>query len=373
MIKIGIDGNLLCGKRTGMGTVVHNVLPYWKSNKNRMFILFLPEKLADNEMQVLKNNGIKVRIIGKHNYFSWEQIVLPKAIKKEHLDVLWCPYNTMPVTVKCKKVVTINDVIFMDSPLKSAPTVYKKLGIIYRRFFSTIAAKKSDTIITISNYAKNEINRVFKDVSPKIKVIYLGADYSGEKLDENSKNAFFSKSGIKQPYILGFGSIDSRKNSFTLIKAYYMLPESVKRKYQLVLFGFRDYKNSDQYTYIKDNNIENIILLEYVSDKEKNTLYSESKMFIFPSLSEGFGIPVLEAFANNTPVITSNTTSIPEVAGDAAILINPTDAKLICSAIEKITDDDSVGNKMIALGKEKLKEFDWKETADNICRVLMGV
>ena len=370
MLKIGVDGNLLCGKRTGMGTVVHNVLPYWKASPNCTIKLYVPEKLESAYEEKLRSNGIEIQVLTKGNYFKWEQSTLPGALKRDSIDVLWCPYNTAPLHVPCKTVVTINDVIYMMMPISSAPSLYKKLGIIYRRTIVPKAAKKASRIITISEFARKDILKVFPMVGEKTTVIYLGADYSGVCLDARGKEAFFERNLIKEPYILGFGSLEARKNSFALIRAFEKLARSTEKGYKLVLFGFRGFEESEQYKYIQAHQLTDVVLLGYVTDAEKNTLYKSSRMFVFPSLSEGFGIPVLEAFANKTPVITSNTSSIPEVAGNAAILIDPENEGQLVEAMQRLLRDDELSNGLVASGLLQLGKFNWSKTADEILRQL---
>lgn len=373
MRKIGIDGNLLCGKRTGMGTVVYNVLLHWRSDKKHMITLYVPEHLDSDYCKILEKNGITVKVLGKSNYMKWEQIILPSEVKRDGIDVLWCPYNTSPLKVTCKTVVTINDVIYMNAPLSSAPSIYKKMGIIYRRTIVPLAAKRASAIITISEFAKNEIASAFRIVDKEIKVIYLGADFSNNYLDGLEKENFFKNNEIKSPYILGFGSLEARKNTIAVIRAFNNLPTQVRENIQLVLFGFRGFKESEIEKYLLDNRIDNVKVLGYVSDEEKNTLYSESSMFVFPSLSEGFGIPVLEAYANKTPVITSNSTSLPEVAGDAAILVEPTNENKIRHAIMHLIEDHNLVETMIEKGIEQLSKFNWNTTARDIMRVIMSL
>lgn len=373
-MKIGIDGNLLCGKKTGMGTVVYHVL---KNYENRInddeIILYVPEKLNEEYSRFLEQNGITVKVLKKSNYMIWEQFILRKQIKKDKLDVFWFPYNTATTKVTCKSVVTINDVIYIKSPLLAPPTLYKKIGQLYRKIFVPIAACKAQRIITISEYARNEILTEFPSVSDKIEVIYLSAETSRDKFDAEVWEEYKHKNGITDHYILGFGSLEKRKNSLQLIKSYEALPDEYRKLYQLVLFGFRGWEKSEEYIYIKEHHLDSVVLLGYVSDEEKSSLYANSRMFVFPSLSEGFGIPILEAFANYTPVITSMTTSLPEVAGDAAILVNPRDGTDITNAMKKLLDDKLLCNKMIKMGTQQYAKFNWKITAEKIFHVIYQI
>lgn len=371
MLRIGIDGGLLCGSRTGMGTVVYNVLPFWKTDENVHITLYLPEPPDSALAEKLRENGIETIILGRHNYFSWEQKVLPKAVKNDGIDVLWCPYNTAPLNVKCRTVLSVHDIIYMSASLGSAHSLYKKLGIIYRRMNVPKAVKKAAQIITVSRFSASEITRTFRSAEGKLSVIYHGSPDPEEYQEDNETEEFPVSCGITKPYILGFGSLESRKNSFMLIKVFEDLPDNIKNTYKLVLFGFRGYEGSEQYRYIKEHNIGNIVVLGYVSEKEKEMLYRKAQMFVFPSLSEGFGIPVLEAFANGTPVITSDTTSLPEVAGDAAILTDPTDADALSRAIIQLAQDSGLCERLSEAGRTRAEKFDWSTAAEQIMSVLL--
>lgn len=372
-MRIAIDGNLLTGKKTGMGTVVYSVLTCWKATKQKKVILYVKEKLDIGFETILKENGIIVKVLGQSNYFKWEQTVIPKAVKRDKIDILWCPYNTAPIMASCKTVVSIHDVIYMDAPLRSAPSMYKKLGIIYRKHIVPIAAKKAKQIITGSEFARMEIIRFFPIWKRKINVVLNGADISAVCLSEADKTSFFRSKGIKSPYILGFGSLEARKNSLRLISSYDKMPQKIRDTYQLVLFGFRGYEESEDYEFIRKHHLEDrVVVLGYVSDQQKTTLYQKSELFVFPTLSEGFGIPVLEAFAAETPVITSNVTSLPEVAGDAAVLVNPKRKDEIIHAIKIVLSDKNKKEKMIAAGKEQLSKFSWEKTADAIWKIIVN-
>ncbi len=370
---IAVDGNLMCGKRTGMGTAAYNIVRQWHPDSSIRVILYVPEKLESDYMQELQANGIEIKILGKFNYAKWEQKILPFAVDADRADVLWSPYNTAPLRIKAKKVMTINDVIYMKASLIETPTLYKKAGLLYRRLVVPRAAKGAAKIITISEYARQEIGQMFPYVQDKIDVIYDSASKDTTALDDQERDAFFRKHSIRNNYILAFGALEKRKNVLRVIKAYEQLPEQIRENYQLVLFGFRGYEGSDIEKYLQENGQGlDIVVLGFVLDEEKNTLYQNCECFVFPSLSEGFGIPVLEAYANHAPVITSNTASLPEVAGDASVLINPENIEEISHAIFDVLQWDI--NKKIVWkdkAKEQLKKFDWQKTANRIWQVLL--
>lgn len=367
---IGVDGNLLCGRKTGMGTVVHHVIQRWKAADDVSIIVYVPGELDEEYRKMLLKNGITVKRYAHSSYPVWEQIILPKEIQKDHVDALWCPYNTAPLFCKCRTVVTIHDVIYMEERIFKVQSMYKKMGVIYRRLIVPKAARRAESIITGSEYAKKEMVRYMPYAEGKITVTNNGVEFAKESATQGTK--ILNDNCITTPYILGFGSLEKRKNSMGLIKAYCNLPEMIKEKYQLVLFGFRDYENSPEYTFIQENNLKTVKVLGYISEAEKNALYANSFMFVFPSLSEGFGIPILEAYVNQIPVITSNVTSLPEVAGDAAILVNPKKLSEIRDAMLKLIKDPEQRKSMIERGLEQYKKFDWDVTAAEIFDILKG-
>lgn len=368
-MRIGVDGNLLCGKKTGMGIVAASILKNLELD-DAAITIFVPGNIDTELAEVFRKKNFEIVNCGSANYFKWEQLVLPKVVKKYNIDVLWCPYNTAPLNVSCPTVVTVHDVIYMSLKLKEASSLYKKAGLIYRRTVVPLAIKKAEEIVTISNYAKKDICKCFPLTRDKIRIVYNSTDFEVSSLPPTEEQVFFEKHKIEKPYILGFGSLESRKNSMGLIKAYKRLNQKLRDKYQLVLFGFRGYEESKEYAYIKENEIANIIVLEYVSDEEKNSLYKNSTMFVFPTFSEGFGIPILEAYVNGTPVITSNVTSLPEVAGNAAVLIDPHNTDEICVEIERLLMDKDKRNDLMDKGKRQLDKFDWKKSAKEMYSIL---
>lgn len=371
-MHIGVDGNLLCGKKTGMGTVVYAVIKRWKKEACEKITIFVPENIDEDLYDVLDRNGIIIKILGKTNYFVWEQIVIPKAVKKEKIDVLWCPYNTAPFITNCPIVVTVHDLIYMSLKVRFVPSLYKKAGAIYRKSVVPIAVKKAEKIITISNYAKKEICDYFPSSENKIEIVYNSADFNNNALSADAEISFFERNGISKPYILGFGSLETRKNTLGLIKAFDMLPENHKVNNQLVLFGFRGFEQSKEQRYIQDNHC-NVVVLDYISDEEKASLYRNAKMFVFPSFSEGFGIPLLESFTNNCPVITSNRTALPEIGGSACIYIEPDDLKNISDAMLKLLESKDIRYKLILNGKQRLLDFDWDKTSEGVIKILRQV
>lgn len=368
-MRLAIDGQLLTENRTGMGVYTFNILRYWDKNRDNVIIYFPGQPPKDLE-DLAETNGFQIRKLKKCNYFKWEQIVLPREVKKDEADLLWCPYCTAPLIPPCPISVVIHDAIYMNLRIRDTQTLYKKLGVIYRRITVPRAAKNAISVATVSEFSQKEICKHFPVVKKKITVIPNGIE-STEKPSDLFKNEFFRKSEIIGKYILGFGSLEARKNTLALIKAYEQLDVSIKKEYQLVLFGFRGYENSTEKAYIEKQDLVTYIKpLGYITDEEKKCLYSNCSVFVFPSLSEGFGIPLLEAFDSDVPVITSNVTSLPEVAGKGALLVDPENIESISKSISKILMNPELTSMLISEGKKQVEKYKWNTASKKMQELL---
>ena len=362
---IGIDGSLLTGKRTGMGNVLYNILLNLKKREDTKYVLYVKDDLDENLHRNILEKNFTVKKIGYVNYFVWEQVILPYYAKKDRIDIFWFPNNTGSIGMKCKKIVTIHDLIFMNKKEFKPPTLYKKIGKMYRRLIVPIIAKKSEKIITISKASKNEIISYFPNLEKKIEVIYNGINTRNEKLLDNEWKVFCDKNKIKEDFVLSFGALEQRKNTMTVVKVFEELNEI-----QLVLVGFRGYKKSKEYKYITNKGIDNICVLEYVTDKELNSLYNKARAFMFLSLKEGFGLPILEAMSNDALVITSNVSCMPEIGGNAAIYVEPSNIDEIRTKLIEIFENKKIQEQIKAKYDENLKRFSWEKTANSVIKVL---
>ncbi|MBR5595926.1 MAG: glycosyltransferase family 4 protein [Lachnospiraceae bacterium] len=357
---LGIDGYFMCGKRTGMGVMLENILCRWNSNSFKKTILFIPSKSTNEKIELIKEMGVEIVEGPDKNFALWEQIILPHLAKKNNVDSMWFPYNTGSVLWRGKTIVTIHDLIYMHSDLKKQPSLYNFFGTIYRRSVVPIMVKKAERILMSSKTSKKELIREFEDSKEKIRVIYCSCEENNECIKYEEWEGFREKYNLGK-YILAFGSNAPRKNTLRNIQAFEKVLCEQKMDYKLVLFGFKNWRESESFLYAKDKELlDKIVFLEYISEKEKNTLYANAELFLFTSTEEGFGIPILEAFKMGTNVITSNTTSMPEIAGDAALLIDPYSVENISNAVSRIiTMNIKEREALKRKGKERLLFFSW--------------
>ena len=249
-----------------------------------------------------------------------EHVLLPRACRSERIDLLHCPKSAVPFRAPCPVVVTLHDLI----PIRH-PETEKFAARIYWRLQIPIAAKRNSFIITDSEYARQEIIDYFRVPPEKIRALMLGFNpVMLEPRDPVTAAAVGNKYGLPEGYILYVGTIQPRKNLITLIEAFYRVRKTGEITLKLVVVGRKGWLYNDLFAKIKELDLEQeVIFTGFVPDEELPFIYSGARVFAYLSLFEGFGLPPLEAMACGAPVITSNTTSLPEVVGDAGIAVPP--------------------------------------------------
>jgi len=364
-LRIGINARYLQRQMTGIERYTSELI----RNLGRMdskdkFMLFfnkherLPNlRFADNIIPYVSRfptKRVMLRIL-------WEELFLYFEIRKKKLDIFHGPSFVVPLIKpkNCKYVITIHDLSWFLYP--ESFTFFNKL---FFKIFLPVSILNSDRIIADSLSTKGDIIRFFNVNPSKIEVIYLGIDDSFIKPLRSERNEdILRKYGLPKDYILSIGSLLPRKNVVNIIKAFNELKKKGLND-KLVIIGKKAWLYDQIFSVINDFNIEReIIFTGYVDDKDLPFLYSRAKLLLFPSLYEGFGLPILEAMACGCPVITSNVSSMPEVAGDAALLVNPDSVDSIVLAMEKILYNDKMRESLISKGYIQARRFNWKRTA----------
>lgn len=292
----------------------------------------------------------------------WEQLVLPASITDS--NVLWSPTNIGPFRARYH-VLSIHDVAVFDHP-----EWYSRAYGFWRRLVLPLVARRACKILTGSNFSKARIIDVLKIRPERIEVTYYGVDPSFAARPAAQDSSTLSKLGIIWPYILNVGLISSRKNVARLLAAWEIVAAQHPRLH-LVMVGRSGLAFSD--LRMLQSLPGNTIHLEHVDDALLTTLYANALAFAFPSLYEGFGFPVLEAMASGVPVITSNTSSLPEVAGDAAIFVDPYSVESIAEGILRLTDTPVLREELCHKGHAQAKHFTWEHTAERTWKILQEV
>jgi glycosyltransferase involved in cell wall biosynthesis len=290
----------------------------------------------------------------------------PGAARNDNkVDVFWLPHlNFASFSRNCRLVLTIYDLSFL-----LYPEFFSWRRNFWHKFLGVEKLiRRADTVVTISENSKKDISRIFGLAGDKIKVIYPGIDREFRPLGkENPKLARVrEKYGLPEKFILNLGTFEPRKNIPGLIRAFdAAAARSGAGEWHLVLAGGSGWKNKEIFQAIdKAKNKDRIKIIGYVKKSERAALYNLAEIFAYPSFYEGFGLPVLEAFASGAPVVTSAISSMPEVAGEAVLLIDPNDERTIAEALFALMNDEKLRESYSARGLEQAKKFSWEKSAE---------
>jgi len=291
--------------------------------------------------------------------------IINNLIKKYKLELVHEPSPILPIISGTHFIATVHDII----PLLFPKIVSTRLKIYFQLFFK-YQVKRASHLIAVSNYTKNDIIKFLKIPKHKISVVYNGVDKQYKLLNKSLCKKFLQKKyKIPKNFLLYVGTLDPRKNVRLILLAF----EKLKRHFpllKLVIVGKNDWKNYEIVKIIKQLGIQDkVIFTGFVPDEELPSFYNSAAVFVFPSLYEGFGLPPLEAMACGCPVITSNTSSLPEVVGDAGIMVNPHDIKGLANAIEKVLTNKKLRQQMIKNGLKQAKKFSWEKCAKETLKV----
>jgi glycosyltransferase involved in cell wall biosynthesis len=305
----------------------------------------------------------------------WEQVGLQKSGKLENVDLLHCPYFASPLMPLFPTVVTIHDVI----PLVLKEYAWRKLTTAYNTLVST-AAKRAQAIIAVSQYSKRDIEQTLRIPSERIHVIGNAVDESFRPISDSwLLSTVRERYNIGERYVLYFGGFDLRKNVPRLIRAYSQLPMSIRREHQLVVAGrLHNLGNHPLYPdprpLVRELGLDGrVIFTGQIREQDKAPLYSGATAFVFPSLYEGFGMPVLEAMACGTPVLTSNSSSLPEVVGEAGVLVDPTSTETIADALGHLLEDEPFRRELGQRALDRSRSFTWRQVAEQTVEVYRRV
>lgn len=290
-----------------------------------------------------------------------EHVLIPLACKRERIDLLHCPKSAIPyLSPGCPVVVTLHDLI----PIMH-PEWETFAARTYWRLQMPVAARRSDFIITISEYACRDITQMYSVPEDRIRVVMNGFNpRMAQHCHTDHASAVKAKYGLPDDYILYVGTIQPRKNIDTLIEAFAALKCKHEINQKLVIAGRKGWLYDELFARIAELGLENdIIFTGFVPDEDLPCIYQQARLFVYLSLCEGFGIPPLEAMACGVPVIASNTSAIPEVIGDAGITVPPENAEQVADAILRVLRDNDLAANMSNLGKVRAAQFSWDQAA----------
>lgn len=374
--SILIEGGPLFIQRSGVGQYLYKLLEglFELDEKNSYYIygfLFIGKKLKQPFVSQWKNVHYRmVRYLPSkvYNVFSRRVFVPPADIMTaKNPDIaIFGNYVRSPLPLGAKSISFVYDLSYESHRDKADK---KNSQLLTKRVPITI--NKSDVIVTISQNSKKEITERYGIGESKVAVINPALDHRQYyPRTKNEQAQVAKKYGIKGRYVLYVGTIEPRKNIVGLLNAYAALPERLRSKYSLVLAGGKGWKNEDIYKRIQELSHLNIILTGYAPDEDLPALHSGASLFVFPSFYEGWGMPPLEAMACGTPVITSNNSSLPEVVGDAGIMVDAHNTVELRRQIEKVLTDKKLAASLAKKGLKQAAEFSWDKSAKQLHEVI---
>lgn len=371
-MKIGIDCRVLMDKQySGVAAYTNNLLlTLLDIDKKNQYKLFYNSFLkSDQRLHAFERDNVEI-IKSNHsnkvfNYGLQKTLAYPKIDKlMKGLDIYFAPhFNFISLSKEAKFVLTIHDVSFLRYP----EFFSFRQNFWHRSLAIKKLLKRADVVVAVSENTKQDLIELLNVPEEKIKVIYSGLNQAKTKyFSQEKRDKYFKEQGIKSGYILYLGNIEPRKNINTLISSYNLLRQENEdlKNTQLILAGAPAWKiKKAMLNWKKSPYKEDIILTGYVSEEEKEYLYSGAKVFAYPSFYEGFGFPPLEAMSHSVPVVASNVSSLPEITGKAAILVDPYRREEIVEALAIAIQDKAMREKMITLAQEQIEKFNWESSA----------
>jgi len=368
-LKIAINTRfLLKNKLEGIGRVTFEIVKRLvRDHPEDEFIFFFDRAFdrafifADNIQPVVLQPPARHPIL----WYCWFEWALPTALRKYQPDVFLSPDNYLSLKTSIKTVMITHDLAHLHYP--------DEIPLLTKKFYDYYVPKyieKAHRIISVSAFTKADIIKQYGTPANKIQVIHNACTAQFQSLDDQTKLEIKATYAAKQDYFFYIGSINPRKNIQRLIQAFDQFKAKTNSPMKLLLGGRLAWQSGpvketfDQARYKSD-----IELLGYIEEATLPKMIATAKALVYVSLFEGFGLPILEALHCETPVITSNTTSMPEVAGDAALLVNPKSVEEIALAMEHILDPQ-LAKELIEAGKQQRQKFNWDKSAQEVYEVL---
>ncbi len=343
-MNILINASLLSQPAIGISVYLNNLIYELRKTDAENKYYFLHQSSSNPVVRILS-----------------EQFAVPDAVKREKIDLYHNPDHMLPWReLRCKSVITVHDLAFYKFPSK-----FGFLKCTFKRSITPRSIKRADAIIAVSQSTKNDILAGFDIPEEKVSVVYngVGGRFFPQE-DKGALNAVADRYDLNGSFILSVGTLEPRKNIPLLIEAFAIFKKRTGALHKLVIVGNPGWLYENIFSSPKKFGVEgDVEFLQGVESEDLPLIYQLADLFVYPSLYEGFGLPPLEAMACGTPVITSNVSSLPEVVGDAGILIDPSDAQGLAGEIEKVLGDKGLRMEMSRKGIARSKLFSWEKCA----------
>ncbi len=368
-MRVGIEAQrIFRSDKHGMDYVILEVLrQLQKKEDGNEYVVFV----APGEDKCIEETS-RMHIVELHcpTYPLWEQWALPRAARKAKVEVLHCTSNTAPLYCPVPLILTLHDIIYLNSDKDKSMSRYQQMGWYYRRWDVPRIINKCRNILTVSQTEQKNILQRFPQIAQRLSVVYNGFSSCYCQQPKESTYSITKKYLPDDSYFFFLGNTDPRKNTEGVLCAYDEYRKKSQQARKLVVTGL---KKEYVEKILVEKGIEacasGIIYTGYVPGEDLPALYNGAYALLYPSLMEGFGIPILEAMACGTPVITSNLSAMPEVAGKDAILIDPQKPQEIADSMIQLEKDADFYQRQVAYGLERVKQFSWENTAAEYVKI----
>jgi glycosyltransferase involved in cell wall biosynthesis len=371
-LKIAVNCRFLIeGKLEGIGTYTHEVLQRLVKLMPDCEFHFLFDRQPAKQFIYAEN--VKAHVLApqaRHPFlwWWWFEVSVNRWLKQNKCDVMLSPDSFLSLRTATPTLLIMHDIAF-----EHFDDLTSKLVQNYYRHFFPKYARKAQHIMAVSEFTRQDIIKTYGIAPEKIDVAYCGISDKYHPIGDNEKQQCRQAHTNSKPFFISIGSINPRKNLDNVIKAFDLFKNSGEHPHKLMIVGAKGWQTGNFFDAYKSAAHKNdIILTGHMQPNQLNTLLASAEALVFPSLFEGFGIPIVEAFQAEVPVITANASSMPEVAVNAALLVPPAEPKAIAEAMYQVLQPDT-RQQLTQLGKARARQFSWDNTAKTISRILTQI
>ena len=362
MYRIGVDARLLAEEVTGIGRYTVEVLSRLTLAGHEWF-LYSHQPIIVGKWEMSNVHLRTDNLPGRGLRMLWAQSVMPFRAWRDEIDLFWSPAHRLPslLPARVARVVTVHDLVW-----KHAGETMRPMSRWLDSILMPEAVRLADRVITVSGHTAEDLLREMPSARGKVFPIPLGTSFLAPAASRESLTSL----GLTEPYFLFVGTLEPRKNLTRLLEAFARLPDSLRSRAVLAMAGGKGWGGVDVATIAERFGIgDRVRVLGYVDDSQLATLYTHALFLAMPSLYEGFGLPLLEAMSHGTPVLTSNCASMPEVAGDEGMLVDPCDVDSVAHGLSELLSHDARRNALACLAKTHAASFSWDRAAEDTLRI----